>query len=62
MFTRKHYEAIAKAVRNAQVSYDFDNAHATLGANALLDSLCVIFSADNQNFDADHFRTACVSK
>ena len=57
MLSRKHYEAIAKAIKH-------NNTHNHKGCNLivknkLIDDLCKYFANDNNLFDNTRFRSAC---
>lgn len=47
MFTKRHYEAIARAIRQSETKID------------LVANLMEIFKMDNSNFDSTKFLEAC---
>jgi hypothetical protein len=62
--TRKHYNAIAKALQDYQMAMvnTFTEAEAEPITNTVQDIVLIladIFKADNSNFDRDRFATAC---
>ena len=56
MFTKRHYEAIAKVVA---VTHREGKTLRKQYAEGLTDDLIVLFYADNPNFRAQQFRVAC---
>lgn len=54
--SKKNYEAIAKTLINS-LPYSFRSSDEYFD---LVSELCVIFSTDNDRFDADKFRQACI--
>ena len=62
--TRKHYNAIAKALKDYQVAMNsmFTEAEAEPIINTVQDIALIladIFKADNPNFNRDRFAEAC---
>lgn len=53
MFTKQHYEAIAKIID------DELNNPASLNLIHIAEALCELFATDNPNFDRKKFLTAC---
>jgi len=53
MFTKRHYEAIAKIIHDTET--DVDN-------NLFLDRLCTYFKGDNEKFNKDRFLRVCRGK
>lgn len=54
--SRKHYEAVAKAIRAERQNDDGRGAGAIA---SLADSMACIFEADSPRFDRDRFLEAC---
>ena len=57
MFAKRHYEAIARAMQEAQYNLSED---AKRGIDRTIDRLADLFSRDNANFNRDRFERACV--
>ena len=55
--TRKHFEAIAKAIANASTydAYGDEIVH----KDDLIEELCIIFARDNNLFSRSRFVNAC---
>ena len=54
--TRKHFEAVAKAIRAERQN---DDGRASGAIASLADSMACIFEAENPRFDRDRFFEAC---
>jgi hypothetical protein len=54
--TRKDFISIATAISENTIDYGY-----SLNKDTLIHSLCIIFEATNERFDASRFRDACNS-
>ena len=54
MLSRKHYKAIAQAIKDNS-NKDFD----VVDKDRLINDLCDMFKQDNNRFDYDRFVSAC---
>ena len=52
--TRKHYRAIAQAIKESKTNYS-----RKLHKDILIDELCIIFARDNSLFSRQRFINAC---
>jgi hypothetical protein len=60
MFTRKHFEAIARTVKQVRATLPSQDGEAMREAvDILAGELANVFAADNDNFDEDRFLRAC---
>ena len=57
MFTKKHYEAVAQILKDAELKHP----EAREAINEAVDSFCSLFSADNPRFDAGRFIHASIA-
>ena len=62
MTSKTDYQAIAKAIRESDIDIaPLDNPHGySLDKLQLMKKLVEVFKADNQLFDEDKFREACL--
>jgi hypothetical protein len=58
MFVRRHYQAIAAAVREARVTIGPDEEYRLYPLEVVEDELVRLFKADNPRFDEAKFRDA----
>ena len=56
-FAKRHYEAIATAIQEAQRRADILDRD---GIAAVIDALGVMFKSDNGQFQWDRFKRACI--
>lgn len=56
MFVKRHYEAIAQAMQDAQCNL---SEEAKRGIDRAIDRLADLFRRDNVNFKRDRFERAC---
>ena len=54
--TRKDFISIAQAIKESTIDYGY-----SLSKDNLIDSLCIVFEATNERFNASRFRDACNS-
>lgn len=57
--TRKHFNAIAKAINELMDELDEHSADTRAGVAYTVNALIDVLQKENSNFDADRFRTAC---
>lgn len=65
MFSKRHYEVVAKAIRDVQTSTGNDirnHDHTAVVLDTLRYKLVCIFHSDNPRFDAERFNKACEPK
>lgn len=55
MFTKQHYKAIAKIIRESS----FEESPDILNKDNLVERFCNLFGQDNPNFDRDKFFIEC---
>jgi hypothetical protein len=61
IFSKKHYEAIANAMQQAEPMPNWDlNKHAQ--QDVVISELVIMFRQDNPNFKPDKFMAACQRK
>lgn len=54
MFTRQHYEKLARFIKENQIYSDYPDS-----IRWAVDDLCEFFKQDNPRFNAKQFRLAC---
>ena len=59
MFTRRHYEAVAKTLRQYFAEQDYAETHDIRPRPSIEGALATMFEADNPRFDYVRFYNAC---